>query len=70
MLVLVLIYIYTLCMRAAKAMRNVRICADSFGPSLLDNAISAKISSADSFSVSLSGSKTATKKRSMIGIQD
>ena len=40
MLVLVFTYIHTLCMRAAKAVTSLRICAGSSELSTLDSAIS------------------------------
>ena len=42
--ILVFIYIQTLCMRALKAMSQMRICAGSPEPSLLGYMICAKIS--------------------------
>ena len=43
-LVHALIYIRTLCMRAANALASQRICTDSHEPSLLTDAISTEIS--------------------------
>ena len=43
------IYIRTMCMRAAKALANLRISADSPEPSLLANAISTESSCTGSF---------------------
>ena len=44
MLVCASIYILYLCMRAAKALATLCICAGSLEPSLLDNTISTKFS--------------------------
>ena len=41
------IYIYTLCIRAARALASLYICTGAPEPSMLENAISPKISSAD-----------------------
>ena len=41
------IYIYTLCIRAARALVSLYICAGAPELSMLENAISPKISSAD-----------------------
>ena len=43
-LVCYFIYIHTLCMRAAKALASLHICADLPESSLIDDAFSSKIS--------------------------
>ena len=42
---------HSLCMRAAKSLASLRICADSPQPSLLDNAMSAGLSCAGPYAL-------------------
>ena len=61
-----LIYIHALCVRAAKALTRLRICAVSSGPSLVACAINANISCTGSFNQCLI--KPSPKSRTLITI--